>query len=158
VGRRIALLALVVSTFLTALIGNAFAKQDSLHLAILLGSAPSETFDVPTHLGGGVRECYVIRGAFTTVLSKVRRELAPRGWRELSVRTSPGHTLFANGDREVQVLQGKVRGGSALKTAKTRLAARTLAWEPNQEWVSVVFDSPSSNPLDLTRSVLHDLA
>jgi hypothetical protein len=156
-GRRLALLLLLVGTFMTALIGSAFAKQDPIALAKLLGSSPSETFDIPTHLGGGFRECYFLRAPFNTVVSKVRRELVARGWQEIPIRTSPGHTLFADGIREVQVLEGKVKGAQSLTTAQTRLAARGLAWEPHQGWVSVVFDSPSSHPIDRTRGLLQDL-
>ncbi len=148
---------LVIGTFVTALVSNAFAKPDALQLTRLLERAPTETLEIPAHLGGGFRECYLIRSSFNSVLSKVRRELSPRGWREISVKQAPAHALFTNGTQEVQVLDGKARGAVSMTKAKTRLAARSLAWEPLEDWVSVVFDSPSTHPLDRTKGVLNDL-
>ncbi len=155
--RRIALLFLVVTTFMTALIGNAFAKEEPIRLGNLLDSSPSETFEIPPHLGGGFRECYLVRASFKSVLHKVRQELTPRGWKEIVVKNAPAHTLFMNGTREVQILQGRAQGATALHSAGSRLAARSLSWEPVQDWVSVIFDSPSTHPLDRTLGVLHDL-
>ena len=155
--RRLALLVLLVSTFFTALIGSAFARHEQPQIGSLLGASPLETMRVPPHLGGGTRESYQVKSSMTTVLTKLRFELVSKGWKEISLQNSPARTLFVRGFQELQVFQGKVQVGESVAKATSRLAARSIAWEPDSQIVSIVFDSPSDHPIDRTLSALNDL-